>query len=68
MAIYYFDCQIISRGAGRSAVAAAAYRAGQKLTNRICIALKSAKNLTHLKYFDIIIIESDRWIQIIFMR
>ena len=33
MAIYYFDCQIISRGSGRSAVAAAAYRAGERITN-----------------------------------
>jgi len=33
MAIYHLSMQIISRGKGRSAVAAAAYRAGEKLTN-----------------------------------
>lgn len=31
MAIYHFDAQIISRSQGRSAVASAAYRAGEKL-------------------------------------
>jgi len=31
MAIYHFDMKSISRGAGRSAVAAAAYRAGERL-------------------------------------
>ena len=34
MAIYYFNCQIISRGEGRSAVAAAAYRAAERITNQ----------------------------------
>jgi hypothetical protein len=33
MAIYHMHIQIISRGKGKSAVAAAAYRAGEKLTN-----------------------------------
>ena len=33
MAIYHLSIQIISRGKGRSAVAAAAYRAGEKLIN-----------------------------------
>jgi hypothetical protein len=33
MAIYHLSVQIISRGKGRSAVAAAAYRAGERLTN-----------------------------------
>ncbi len=33
MAIYHFSAQIISRSKGHSAVAAAAYRAGQKLEN-----------------------------------
>lgn len=33
MAIYYYNVQIISRGAGRSAVAAAAYRAGEHIKN-----------------------------------
>ena len=32
MAIYHFSVKTISRGAGRSAVAAAAYRSGEKLT------------------------------------
>ncbi len=31
MAIYHFSVKAISRGEGRSAVAAAAYRAGEKL-------------------------------------
>lgn len=31
MAIYHFSMKTVSRSAGRSAVAAAAYRAGQKL-------------------------------------
>src|SRR3546814_8523936 len=31
MAIYHFSAKIISRGAGRSAVAAAAYRAAERL-------------------------------------
>ncbi|PKQ00445.1 MAG: Ti-type conjugative transfer relaxase TraA [Alphaproteobacteria bacterium HGW-Alphaproteobacteria-13] len=31
MAIYHFSVQVIGRGAGRSAVAAAAYRAGERL-------------------------------------
>lgn len=33
MAIYHCSIKIISRGEGRSAVAAAAYRAGEKITN-----------------------------------
>jgi hypothetical protein len=33
MAIYHLHLQIITRGAGKSAVAAAAYRSGEKLTN-----------------------------------
>jgi hypothetical protein len=33
MAIYHLSCKIIGRDAGRSAVASAAYRAGEKLTN-----------------------------------
>lgn len=33
MAIYHCHCQVISRGQGRSAVAAAAYRSGEKITN-----------------------------------
>ncbi|WP_345775454.1 hypothetical protein [Candidatus Bathycorpusculum sp.] len=31
MAIYYFDVNVIGRSTGRSAVGAAAYRAGEKL-------------------------------------
>ena len=33
MAIYHCSIKIISRGKGKSAVAAAAYRAGEKITN-----------------------------------
>ncbi|MDY5204332.1 MAG: MobQ family relaxase [Gemmiger sp.] len=33
MAIYHFESKIISRGAGRSAIAAAAYQSGEKLYN-----------------------------------
>ena len=33
MAIYHCHCKIISRGQGRSAVGAAAYRSGEKLYN-----------------------------------
>jgi len=33
MAIYHLSIKIVSRGKGKSAVAAAAYRAGQKITN-----------------------------------
>ena len=33
MAIYHCNCKIISRGQGRSAVGAAAYRSGEKITN-----------------------------------
>ena len=33
IAIYHLQIKIISRGAGRSAVAAAAYRAGERITN-----------------------------------
>ncbi|WP_054211340.1 Ti-type conjugative transfer relaxase TraA [Bosea vaviloviae] len=33
MAIYHLSMKLISRGSGRSAVAAAAYRAGERLTN-----------------------------------
>lgn len=33
MAIYHCTCKIISRGQGRSAVGAAAYRSGKKLYN-----------------------------------
>jgi ATP-dependent exoDNAse (exonuclease V) alpha subunit len=33
MAIYHIDIKIISRGKGKSAVAAAAYRVGEKITN-----------------------------------
>lgn len=33
MAIYHCHCKVISRGQGRSAVGAAAYRSGEKLTN-----------------------------------
>lgn len=33
IAIYHCHIQIISRGKGKSAVAAAAYRSGEKLTN-----------------------------------
>ena len=33
MAIYHLSAKIISRGKGKSAVAAAAYRAGEKITN-----------------------------------
>lgn len=34
MAIYHFSVKTVSRGQGRSAVAAAAYRAGEKLVDR----------------------------------
>ena len=33
MAIYHCSIKIVSRGKGKSAVAAAAYRAGERLTN-----------------------------------
>ena len=33
MAIYHCSIKVISRGKGKSAVAAAAYRAGEKITN-----------------------------------
>lgn len=33
MAIYHCHCKVISRGQGRSAVGAAAYRSGERLTN-----------------------------------
>ena len=33
MAIYHLSIKIISRGKGKSAVAAAAYRAGEKIQN-----------------------------------
>lgn len=33
MAIYHCSIKIISRGKGKSAVAAAAYRVGEKITN-----------------------------------
>ena len=33
MAIYHFHCKIISRGQGRSAVGASAYRSGTQMTN-----------------------------------
>ena len=33
MAIYHCHCKVISRGKGRSAVGAAAYRSGEKITN-----------------------------------
>lgn len=33
MAIYHCHCKVISRGQGRSAVGAAAYRSGEKMTN-----------------------------------
>ena len=33
MAIYHCSIKIISRGKGKSAVAAAAYRSGEKLAN-----------------------------------
>ena len=33
MAIYHYSIKIISRGKGKSTVAAAVYRAGEKLTN-----------------------------------
>ena len=34
MAIYHLSIKIISRRKGKSAVAAAAYRAGEKITNK----------------------------------
>ena len=37
MAIYHLHVQIISRGSGRSSVAAAAYRAGEKLYQRTAV-------------------------------
>lgn len=33
MAIYHFSAQVISRGKGQSAVAAASYRSGERLTD-----------------------------------
>ena len=33
MAIYHCSIKIISRGKGKSAIAAAAYRSGEKITN-----------------------------------
>lgn len=33
IAIYHFEAKVISRGAGRSAVAAAAYQSGERLCN-----------------------------------
>ena len=33
MAIYHCNCKIIGRSGGRSAVGAAAYRSGEKITN-----------------------------------
>ena len=34
MAIYHFSAQVISRSVGRSATAAAAYRAGEKIVDK----------------------------------
>ena len=34
MAIYHCSIKIISRGKGQSAIAAAAYRAGEKITSK----------------------------------
>jgi hypothetical protein len=33
MAIFHMHIQVITRGKGKSAVAAAAYRAGERITN-----------------------------------
>ena len=42
MAIYHCSIKIISRGKGKSAVAAAAYRSGEKLVNEYCLHLMRA--------------------------
>ncbi len=46
MAIYHFSAQIIGRSKGRSAVAAAAYRSGERLVNEQTGEIKSYKRET----------------------
>ena len=43
MAIYHFSAQVASRSAGRSAVAMAAYRSGERLTDERTGELKHYK-------------------------
>ena len=50
MAIFHLSLKIISRGKGKSAVAAAAYRAGEKITNEydgICHDYTKKRGIVH---------------------
>ena len=56
MAIYHFSAKVISRGQGRGAIAAASYRAGEKIeqeqptTSIAAAAYRSGNNLKEFDY------------------
>lgn len=58
MAIYHCNCKIISRGQGRSAVGAAAYRSGSKLTNEYDGLTHDYRNKGGVVYSEIMLCEN----------
>lgn len=58
MAIYHCTCQVISRGQGRSAVGAAAYRSGDKLTNEYDGITHDYSNKSGVVYSEIMLCEN----------
>ncbi|MCM1237430.1 MAG: MobA/MobL family protein, partial [Ruminococcus flavefaciens] len=58
MAIYHCHCKIISRGQGRSAVGAAAYRSGEKITNEYDGITHDYTNKSGVVYAEIMLPEN----------
>ena len=63
MAIYHFSAKVIGRSAGRSAVAAAAYRAGEELHDTLLDLDHNYKDKQHVVHREIMLPEGapDRW-------
>jgi ATP-dependent exoDNAse (exonuclease V) alpha subunit len=64
MALFSWSMQIIKRSAGRSVVAAAAYRSGERLRDERLGVVHDYRNRTGVEYTDILIPENaPEWVQ-----
>jgi len=63
MAIYHFSAQVASRSAGRSAIAMAAYRSGQRLTDERTGELKHYKREAQPETMILAPVQAPEWVQ-----
>lgn len=63
MAIYHFSAQVASRSAGRSAIAMAAYRSGERLTDERTGELKHYKREAQPETMILAPVQAPEWVQ-----